>query len=955
MKTSRIILLIIIPLLFFLFSKVSAQKQNRIYLSGEWQFSLDSAAIGIKNKWYLKNFSETVILPGTTDENKKGNKNTIFTTAHLSRIYTYSGAAWYKKEIYIPEFFSNKHVTLFLERTKETNVWIDSLFIGSSRNILTPQIFQLPPNLKPGKHTLTIMVNNDQQAFPQETKGSHAWTEHTQTNWNGIIGKIYIEAKPINHITDIQISPNYQKKRISAKVKIFSTHNEKAKISLHAETWNTKNKHNAKKQTYPITLHKGINNIELSYYLGKDALSWSEFDPELYRLTAILSTGTEQDTSITNFGLREFKTNKNQFTINGIKTFLRGKHDACVFPLTGYPATEAEEWRKIFKIAKSYGINHYRFHTWTPPEAAFEAADIEGIYLQPELPIWGSVNTGNEPLLSYIKETSQEILKSYGNHPSFVMMALGNELSGDSIVIAHIVENLQQQDSRILYSSGSNNFLGNKGRIGKEDFFVTCRTRQSRDSTYARNVRASFSFADEFDGGYINGMYPSTRRTYTQALSGCTVPIIGHETGQFQILPDFKEINKYTGILRPANLEIFKQRLAQNNLLKQIEDLHFASGKFAAICYREDIEMALRTPEFGGFQMLDLQDFPGQGTALVGLLDSFMESKGIIEPFEFSQFCNRVVPLALFDKYCWNNDEVFLSTIKISNYAEKTVGKQTINAYLSNDSGDTIAKQQWYTQLQNGKLNHIGEFEVSLKSVKKSTNLTLSISIEGTPYQNKYKIWVYPKRNILRKQNITICRKIDKQMFNLLKEGRKILLLPDSKEIEKVSVGGMFSPDYWNFSMFKSISESLNRTVSPGTLSILTDPSHPLFLDFPTESHSNWQWWSILKNSRPIILNNLKNYIPLVQVIDNIERNHKLGLIFEFQMGKGKLLICSCNLDNIMDKPEGSQLYNSILEYMDSPHFSPHVQISEPELFNLFNSEIKNTEIKGVKNITSYE
>lgn len=190
----------------------------------------------------------------------------------------------------------------------------------------------------------------------------------------------------------------------------------------------------------------------------------SEFDPELYRLTAILSTGTEQDTSITNFGLREFKTNKNQFTINGIKTFLRGKHDACVFPLTGYPATEAEEWRKIFKIAKSYGINHYRFHTWTPPEAAFEAADIEGIYLQPELPIWGSVNTGNEPLLSYIKETSQEILKSYGNHPSFVMMALGNELSGDSIVIAHIVENLQQQDSRILYSSGSNNFLGNKGQ-----------------------------------------------------------------------------------------------------------------------------------------------------------------------------------------------------------------------------------------------------------------------------------------------------------------------------------------------------------------------------------------------------------------------------------------------------------------------------------------------------------
>ena len=929
--------------------------RNRIDISGTWQFTLDSTAAGIGNKGYLNDLSETVILPGTTDENEKGNKNTVPTTAHLSRRYTYTGQAWYRKEINIPESFSDKHVTLFLERTKETKVWIDDQYTGSSTNILTPQIFQIPRNLKPGKHTLTIMVNNDQRVFPQETRGSHAWTDHTQTNWNGIVGKMYLEAKPKNHIADIQVYPDFRTKNISVRITIHSTGEEKATVRLNAEAWNTRHKHRVKEKKYSTTLHKGINDIELTYHLGKEALSWSEFNPALYRLAATLSVNKEQDHYETDFGLREFKTDKTQFTINGVKTFLRGKHDACVFPLTGYPAMTTQEWQRLFKTAKSYGINHYRFHTWTPPEAAFEAADIEGIYLQPELPVWGTILADNAPLLSYMETTAREITKTYGNHPSFVMMALGNELFGDSATMSRIVKNLQQGDSRHLYASGSNNFLGNKGQTGEEDFFVTCRTKQSADSVYTHNVRASFSFADEFEGGYINGMEPSTRRTYTQAISASTVPVIGHETGQFQVYPDFSEIDKYTGVLRPVNLEIFKQKLAANNMLGQAGDFHLASGKLAAICYREDIEMALRTPNFGGFQMLDLQDFPGQGTALVGLLDAFMDNKGIISPAEFSQFCNRVVPLAMFDKYCWNNDETFSSTIKISDYSEKLTEEQKVKVSLSDASGKIITSTQWDIRLQTGELNTVGDFRTSLETIKKASALTLSISIEGTPYRNRYTIWVYPKTLPRQNPDIKICHKIDRNLFDLLKEGEKVLLFPDPEDIKKVSVGGMFTPDYWNFSMFKSISESLNRAVSPGTLSILTDPGHPLFSDFPTGFHTDWQWWSILKNSRPVILTRLKDFTPLVQVIDNIERNHKLGLIFEFSAGKGKLLVCSADLEKIRDKPEGIQLYNSILKYMNSPEFSPRTRISETELFDLFNSEIKSSETKGVKNITSYE
>lgn len=133
--------------------------------------------------------------------------------------------------------------------------------------------------------------------------------------------------------------------------------------------------------------------------------------------------------------------------------------------------------------------------------------------------------------------------------------------------------------------------------------------------------------------------------------------------------------------------------------------------------------------------------------------------------------------------------------------------------------------------------------------------------------------------------------------------------------------------------MFKGISESNGKPVSPGTLSLLTDPQHPLFAHFPTDAHTNWQWFSIIKNSHSLILDALpRDYFPVVQVIDNLERNHKLGLIFEWKVGEGRLLVCMSPLDLIRDHPEASQLYRSILNYMNSPAFKPEHQITESEL-----------------------
>jgi hypothetical protein len=516
-----------------------------------------------------------------------------------------------------------------------------------------------------------------------------------------------------------------------------------------------------------------------------------------------------------------------------------------------------------------------------------------------------------------------------------------------------LLNHFKSVDSRHLMAYGSNNYLGYRRQAEGEDYYAACRVGADKDTTYNTQIRGSFSFADAKDGGYINGRYPSTSLNYSGAISKCTVPSIGTEVGQYQIYPDYSEIKKYTGVMKPWNFEVFRERLKENGLSDQALDFFRASGALSAICYKADIEMALRTPGFGGFHLLDLQDFPGQGTALVGILDAFMDSKGIITPEEFSQFCNRVVPLVIMEKYCWSNNEQFSGKIQVANYSETSLNAQRVKWELKNRKGEIIFQSEVTVDILQGALTNIGSLSIDLMKFSKAEKLTLSVFLEGTHYENSYPLWVYPSEvNTKVPDNVVVSRNLDKETLSKLADGARVLFFPDFNEIKDLSVGGLFTPDYWNFRMFKKISESNNKPVSPGTMSILTNPELPLFSDFPTEFHTNWQWWPIVKKSRPFILDNTpKDYRPLVQVVDNIERNHKLGLIFEFAIGKGKLLVCMSDLKAIRNKPEGRQLYSSILKYMSSDKFNPSQALNPDELVAIFKTKISETKREGVRNM----
>ncbi len=925
--------LLLFPVFLLVAISCSQTKDHRNYidLSGTWEFALDSADVGLQEQWSLKDFSDSVELPGTTDSNQKGFKNTDTTTMHLNRPYTYEGVAWYRKIVTIPEDFEDQRIQLFLERTKPSKVWVDNVLVGGSILLQSSHTFDLTEYLSPGQHTITLRIDNSLELTPYGH--NHIYSNDTQTNWNGVIGEIHLTAMPKTYITDLQVYPDVENRK--ADVKLFIENGlDIERISIELLVDQNKNGHTRR---LPI---KSIDttvqqSLELEFNLGNEMQLWDEYEQPLYELTAVISYGETKDSKTVPFGMRSFETEGTQFTINGRTTFLRGKHEAAVFPETGHTPTDVESWKRVLEIAKSWGINHYRFHSYTPPRAAFEAADQVGIYLQPELPFWGGLDS--DSIAQMQREEGFALLKKFANHPSFVMFSHGNEIwSGHDRVEANI-QALKVFDPRPLYTMGSNNSIGYEPPRAVSDFFVAARTPSAGD-TIRTHTRLTHAFVDSREGGILNTQTPSTDFDYSYPVSQIDIPLVSHEIGQYQIYPNFDEIDKYDGVLRAWNLEKFREDLEASGMGEMDSLFQKASGAWSALSYKAEMEAALRTQGMAGFQLLDLQDFPGQGTALVGVLDAFMDDKGVIEREKWLESSNDVTLLLRFPKYVWTTSETYQANIHVANYGRDDLDK-SLRWTIKNKDGVAIQEETITNKnIPQGTLTGMGEIALDLNTIASPQKLKIEISLEGTSYANEYPLWVYPSaNNKLETGDVWVDDALGRKALSTLGHGDMVLLFPNEEAVEGQSVGGLFPPNFWNYEMFKGISESNDKPYSPGTLGLLMEPEHPLFNGFPTDFHTNWQWFSIIKASNPLILNDTpEDYRPIVQVIDNLQRNHKLGLIFEFKVGEGKLLVSMARLNELSDKPEAVQLYQSILNYMNSDDFNPKTELDIEQLKEWF-------------------
>ena len=890
--------------------------QMKIDLSGKWRFSRDEAKAGLSEKWYngeLKTVGsgpKEIALPGTTDEAKAGIPNPEKPILYrLYRPNIYTGLAWYQREVDIPDTWKSKHITLFLERNHwVTHVWLDGQDFGTHDNVISPQIYDLGIDITPGKHRLTICVDNTLKFNPGGNV--NIWDEDTQPNWNGIVGAINLCADNYVSLSKVEVYPDVDRKLIKVKVWINNISGSQVNGDIKFSVTDTIGSTTGAPIIKLFSAPSGESELTLEIPMGNKPKLWDEFSPNLYVLKSSLSSKSRdfQSEKSVSFGMRKLAIQGTVFTMNGRPLMLRGTLDCAIYPLKGYPPTDVASWRRLFKLIKSYGLNFIRFHTWTPSDAAFTAADLEGVMIQAEGPVGDNVG-GNPKQEAFIEQELMGIIHTYGNHPSFCLMTIGNEYGGPNKILTHWVDMLIKDDPRHFYSSASS------GQITAN--------RQWTETGDGRGIHGPGTMSDaliaftQVGDWWQSDRFPSDSSALSRDIKR---PVIGHEIGQWTFYPNFDEIKKYTGVLKAKNFELVRDNLNTNGMLDEARTFVQSTGKQAVLLYKEEIENLLRTPGYAGFSLLDLHDYPGQGTALVGLLDPFWASKGFITPGEHKRYCGATVPLIRFPKRTYTTTETFSAKAEVAHFGPTDLKGIQPEWTIRSENGQLIANGSLATlNLVTGKLNELGEINAQLNKATAPGKFTVTVSLKNTSFSNSWDIWVYlPPSLSTLPNNVTVSHRWDEATRNALADGKRVILFPDTLDSMQYLIGS-FLPVFWSPIMFHAI---------PNTMGITCDPRNPLFSLFPTDAYSNWQWWNLIQGSKTIILNDTPaGFRPLIQVIDNFARNYKLGNVFEARVGKGSLMVCSLNLRD-EKLPETASFLKSLYVYVGSNSFKPTQELN---------------------------
>jgi hypothetical protein len=898
---------------------ISPARAATVDLSGEWRFSLDGADIGVKEKWFDHDLIDHIKLPGILQAQGFGDEISVDTpwVAALPRDmrwyllpqykpYTqpgnvkmpylsqpprhYLGAAWYQRDIDIPAQSANRRFVLTLERTRwQSTVWIDDREIGSYRSFVAPHIFDLG-SLTPGKHRLSIRIDNDTRKIqPPYRPDGHSVSDSEGATWNGIVGRIELSDTGLVWIDDAEVFPDVAARSVRIKLAIGNTTGKAGSGTVTVGS-----------VTSPVTWEAKGGAAELEVPLAPDAQTWSEFNPALQHLTVQLAAPGIADQRDLSFGLRQIKADGKQMLLNGTPIEIRATHDGGGFPLTGYPPTDVESWKRIISVCKTWGLNGMRFHSWCPPEAAFEAADDLGFYLQPECGMWNSFDTGGA-MLGVLNDETARMLRAYGNHPSFLLLTPSNEPAGHyAEELPKWVNKWRAVDPRRLYATGTGRPSIPAGGADKGNDFVV-------GVSGARGPSGWFG------------------RDYESRVGPLPIPVLAHELGQWCAYPDFNIINKFTGYLQPGNYEIYRDSAAAHGLLDKDKDFALASGKFQVECYKEEIEANLRTPSYSGFELLDLHDYLGQGTALIGVLDAFWESKGYVTADQWKRFCNTTVPLVRLTSRVFTTAQTLSAQVEVAHYDPTPLNNAVAQWRVVDSAGAVAASGSLPAKtIPIGKGTSLGSITVDLSKLAASRQYKLIVGLAGTAFENDWNFWLYPATvDPSTPANVVVTSSWPAAQ-SALASGGKVLFTPAAKDLDDANPRLSVTPIFWN------------RLMNPkGTafVGLWCDTSSPALAGFPTEDHCDWQWTDLFAGARGINLDNLPRGLqPIVQPIDDWNRNFKLGLIYECKVGSGKLMVCGLNLSS--DRVGAATLRRSLLDYMTSDRFQPATDVSAADLAN---------------------
>ncbi|RED47817.1 sugar-binding domain-containing protein [Seonamhaeicola aphaedonensis] len=947
------------------FLSIICYGQKVINLAGEWQVKLDTENKGIEEQWFNENtFTDVLTLPGCIQEQGYGNipgpntpwyGNTEWAGSgglngwgpdYLSKykergIYKmqhflhperhFIGAVWYQRSIEVPKAWEGKQIAVSFERVHwVSQLWFDGKEVGKATSLAAPHQYSLG-QLTPGSHTITIRVDNSE--YVHMGYNAHSVSEQTAGTWNGIVGDIKLEARPEVWIERFTVSPKPVDGMLKVSLQLGKTITAKGKweLTLDAIGISKGNEHNPE----PLVLKGNVNEIDgkmlhFDYPMTDKALLWDEYEQNLYQIEAKLKTKKSNDSRQLTFGLRDISVDGMHFSVNGNKTFIRGNNDCAVMPATGYAPMDVESWRKVWRTYKDFGLNLARFHSWTPPKAAFIAADEIGIYMAPEVGEWGTVKTKEQ--FDFMRAEAKRILDEFGHHPSFVMMGLGNEYDGNHDFFTEVVQEWKAYDNSKLYMVKANSWSP-----AEADYQVQRGIWPERTT----KLRYQFGWPPTPDRTEYNLSAPNTAIDWREASSSFKVPVMSHEIAQICTYPDVEtELKKYTGYLKADYLEIARDQLIERGMYALLPEIVESSGKWQVELIREAFEAAYRTPDMAGFQWLSLADFTGQSSAPVGLTDPFYDARPYVDLEYIRQWCAPTVLLARIPKRVLTQSETFKADLEVTHFGKEELVLNDLTATLRKDDGTVI--KTWElpkkTFIQESA-QAIASIELALGSIAALAKINLQVESKANKLMNDWNIWVYPDAPAETfPANVHVAKAWNEETQKRLEAGETVLLLPQIGDM-KGNLPSCFTNHFWT-----AIGEKGGQSSASG---MLINPEHPLFAAFPTDAHVNWNWWDILNHAQPMILDAFdaknpwpKDYRSIIQPVDSWKINRKLALVAEAKVGKGKLLICSIDIESDLEnRPATRQFRKSLLNYLTTSAFNPQWEIQPEAIAEVFEKE----------------
>lgn len=906
---------------------------NGIYqLPHQWRYQLDRHNVGLKEGWYAKQLPlDCINFPGTTASNQIGDKLSITPNLTKESIkclregYSYQGVVWYQTTLQV-DYEKDEDVILFLERVMfESTIFIDGIEVGKCDSLSTPHQYQLTEYLTPSKeHVITIRINNDdvRNIGPYAS----AYTIDTQTIWNGIVGRMELQVVPILRIKNLQTEVCLKEDLLNICFDVNCTRDISKEVTVQVQIKDEERVVSIRDKV--VVISKGNIGVSVSKMIQQEIELWDEFNPKLYQVVIIILDSNEDVLATTAYttGFRSIDNKDCHINMNGIPRFLRGNTDCCIYPLTGYPPMDIAKWEEVLGATKEAGFNHVRFHSFCPPQAAFEVADKLGMYFQIEGPVWMdnwmnfTVGCRKEHY-EYLPAEAKRIIREYGHHPSFCIFSNGNELNGDFTLLEDIIKSTRDINKNILYTSTTN---WERQINTQDDLYIA----QSIDGN---GIRGQF---------YLDSLVKGAKLDFSEVLTHMPIPVISHEVGQYVVYPNVNEITKFKGVLQPLNYIAIQNDLIEKGLLPYLSKFVKASGRLSYSLYKAEMEAALRTKKLAGVQLLGLQDFPGQSTATIGLYDCFFDCKEFTTPREIRSFCNSTVVIANYDKNTYSTKEDISIEFLTAHYGNLPIENALIEIRVTNYNEELL-----FTQTVPMEVVPIGLTRVARITLPFTNKLTgrseiiIQSCIKDISEWNKWNIWVY-EPGVDRVVFDNCYTSWNNEIIDKLENGEKVIIFPPSSSVREVCPSTYF-PVFWSPVHF----------TSKDPCGMIIENTHPLFSHYFTcKSYADIEWKNILEHSIGINIDELKELVPLTMYVPNFYNNHKVTNLFEANVLNGKVIVCSINFENTsIQYPEMMYLEYALYRYYESKEFIPMETIKLEKLSSLFQqTEVKINHRKNV-------